>query len=235
MATYVDEHASRPGRNTVAEEYLVRIYVLLRESQPIVGARLAERLNVSPPAITQALRRMTRDGLVVQDRGNDVRLTDAGRDIAEAILRRHYLLERLLVDELGYNWAEVDEEADRLAHALSLQLEKHLFEWLGRPATCPHGNPFPGSPDEQKLIHARTLASVQAGETVTVLRVTEEGEEHMDLMYLLLEHQLLPGAVAQVVSVDEESKKVVLATPSGVAELPANRAVFVRVADPQTP
>ena len=221
-------------RTPAIGEYLVRVYTLLRERSPVVGVRLAERMNVSPPSVTQALRRMARDGLVEQDRSRGVQLTDRGRGIAEATVRRHYLLERLLVDQLGYNWADADDEAAKLEQSLSPQLEEHLFEQLGRPATCPHGNPFPGSPDEERLLFSRTLASALPGERVSVVRVTEEGEEDPELMHFLLEHRLFPEARIAIVSADERTETVKLEAPSGLVDMTLHHAEMVRVSDPDS-
>ncbi|MBI4312971.1 MAG: metal-dependent transcriptional regulator [Chloroflexi bacterium] len=219
-------------RTPAVGEYLVRIYVQLREGRRVVGARLAEAMGVSPPAVTQALRRMTRDGLASQENEAGVQLTATGKAMAEATLRRHYLLERMLVDELGYNWAEVDNEADRMEHALSPELERYLYERLGRPTTCPHGNPFPGSADEQMLIKARTLAAARPGERVLMLRVTEEGEEEPELMHLLHGCGFLPHTRGRVLSVDQAKKTVCVEAPLGTMEAPLGLAQYVRVSEP---
>ena len=221
-----------PRRTPAMAEYLVHIYVQLREGKRLVGARLAEEIGVSPPAVTQAVRRMARDGLVTQEYDFGVQLTAKGRAMAEATLRRHYLLERLLVDQLGYNWAEADREADRLEHSLSPQLEQHLYERLGRPATCPHGNPFPGSPQERMLIEARTLASAQAGERITMLRVTEEGEKKPELMQLLLEGGFLPHTQGRVVLVDASTRMLRLEGPQKTVDILLALAELVRVSEP---
>ncbi|MBI4338493.1 MAG: metal-dependent transcriptional regulator [Chloroflexi bacterium] len=230
-----DQPAPSPSslrRSPAAGEYLVRIYIKLRERKRIVGARLAESMGVSPPAVTQALRRMTRDGLLDQESDVGVRLTEKGRALAEGTLRRHYLLERMLVDQLGYSWATVDEEAHRMEHSLSPQLEEFLYERLGRPATCPHGNPFPGSPAEAALIQSRTLASASRGEKVTMLRVTEDGEEQPVLMHRLLECGFLPGVRGTVVTTNKNAGTMRLRAPKGTVELPMALAEYVRVSEP---
>ena len=210
--------------------------MLLREGRPVIGARIAERMGVSPPAVTQAMRRLAQHGLAVLDPDDGLRLTPRGRDQAERTIRRHYLLERLLVDELGFDWVDVDEEADRLEHSLSPRLEAHLFERLGRPTTCPHGNPFPGSRDERRLLDARRLSEVEEGAVTTILRITEEAEENSDLMRLLHSNRLLPGTAVKLAQVTDE--ELVLERPgepddTGMVTISQDLARFVRVDEPE--
>jgi len=223
---------STSRRSPAVGEYLVQLYILLREGKPVVGARLAERMHVSPPAVTQALRRLARDGLVMVERRHGARLTAEGQRLAETTLRRHYLVERLLVDVLGLNWAEVHEEADRIEHALSPQLEEHLFQRLGRPTTCPHGNPLPGVPEEKRLIHARALADAKQGEEVTLLRVTEEAEQDIELMRFLLEHRLFPGTQLAIVHLGPTSDTLTLRVSEGELQVPLPYARKLRISGP---
>lgn len=215
-------------RMPAVHEYLMNLYILMRENRRVVGTRLAERMGVSPPAVTQALRRLQRLGLVERGPNGEVSLTEEGRRRAEAILRRHFLIERLLVDVLGYDWALADREASRLEHALSPELEAFLYERLGRPQTCPHGNPFPGSPEEQARVQAPSLDRVPPGHRVRLLRVVETAEENLELMYFLREHRLLPGTEAAVLHRGED--RLLLAGPAGPVEVPLAYAREVRVA-----
>lgn len=189
--------------SATANEYLSQIYLLLRERRRIVGARIAERMGVSAAAVSQGLKRLEQNGLVILDPDDGVILTTGGKEQAERTIRRHYLLERLLVDELGFDWVEVDEEADKLEHSLSPRLEEHLFERLGRPTTCPHGNPFPGSTDERKLLDAPRLSEVSAGEHTVIVRITEEAEENDELMRRLDQDRLVPGTKITVINVSD--------------------------------
>ncbi|MCY4376911.1 MAG: metal-dependent transcriptional regulator [Spirochaetaceae bacterium] len=215
--------------SATANEYLIQTYLMLRERRPVVGARIAERIGVSAAAVSQALKRLEQRKLLVLDPDDGVQLTRRGARQAERTIRRHYLLERLLVDELGFDWVDVDEEADKLEHSLSPRLEEHLFERLGRPTTCPHGNPFPGSPDERRLLDAPRLTTVHAGERTSILRITEEAEENEELMRRLDQDQLVPGTPITVSSISEA--EVVFrkdATGQEVA-LPTGYARYVRV------
>ena len=108
------------------------------------SARLADWLSVSRPTVTVALRRMTRDGMVRLDAHKEIELTARGDQAAAAIVRRHRIMERWLTDVLGLDWVTADTEAERLEHAVSQVVEETLYRSLGRPKTCPHGNPIPG-------------------------------------------------------------------------------------------
>src|SRR5205085_2245928 len=123
-----------------------------RDGYTVIAARLAERLNVSPPTVTATLQRMQRDGLIEHGPRKEILLTDEGRQAAEDIVRRHALAERLLTDLLKMPWHESHEEAHGVEHALSPNIEARLLQALGNPSTCPPGNPIPSpgplAPDE---------------------------------------------------------------------------------------
>src|SRR5438552_1040335 len=125
------------------------------EGETVRSARLADWLGVSRPTVTVALRRMVRDGMVRLNGRKEIELTPRGEREAAAIVRRHRVMERWLTDVLGLDWVAADEEAARLEHAVSEVVEERLWEALGRPQACPHGNPIPGRSegrsDEQRL------------------------------------------------------------------------------------
>ena len=122
------------------EDYLKAIAEAEAEGQPVIGARLAHWLSVTPPAVTFAVKRLTKDGLVSLGKNSEIRLTSEGRKIAEATITRHHLIERMLFEIFDMPWHEVHEEAERLEHAVSPVFEKKLLEKLGQNDTCPHGN-----------------------------------------------------------------------------------------------
>lgn len=218
--------------SSVQGEYLIRVYTTLREGSRVVGSRLAERLGVSASAVTQAFQRMERQGLAVVDQDWGVQLTPKGRSIAESIIRRHYLIERLLVDTLGFDWADADDEAERLEHALSPKLELYLFESLGKPTTCPHGNPFPGSPNEERLLGARKLTETRIGETVKILRITEEGEDDGELLRFAHDQSLLPGRPVSVEDIDLRAGHLTLGSGENEVLIPVRWAQCIRVSGP---
>src|SRR4029077_13852988 len=150
------------GPSEVVSHYLEAIYYIWNEGEAVRSARLADWLGVSRPTVTVALRRMSRDGMVRLNARKEIELTARGRRMAEAIVRRHRIMERWLTDGLGLDWVTADEEAARLEHAVSDVVEKRLYEVLGRPATCPHGNPIPGyseaAPNELRLTNVRAGA-----------------------------------------------------------------------------
>jgi DtxR family Mn-dependent transcriptional regulator len=185
-----------PGRlpppTASVEDYLEGIYDLTGSGGPVIGARLARHLKVSPPAVTEALQRMARAGYLRLGAGKQIVLTRRGLGVAEAMARRHRLLERWLTDVLGLDWMEAHEEAHRLEHALSPRVEDRLAESLGMPTTCPHGNPIPGMPSAPG---PRTFPLDRApeGTTVTVARITEEAEADRKLLEHLWRTGVRPG------------------------------------------
>lgn len=176
----------------VVEDYLQILHYMSRDGIPLIAARLAERLNVTPPTVTATLQRMERDGLVVHGPRKEIQFTDHGRKVAEDIVRRHALAERLLTDLLKMPWHESHEEAHGVEHAMTPKLEAQLLAALGNPTTCPHGNPIPGlgtlNPDEFPLDRAQT------GDELIIQRITEEAEVDLQLMRYLQEHGVAPGA-----------------------------------------
>lgn len=191
----------------MVSRYLEAVYYMWAEGEPLRSARLADWLGVSRPTVTVALRRMTRDGLVRLTGRKEIELTDQGRVVAESIVRRHRIMERWLTDGLGFDWVTADEEAARLEHAVSEVVEQRLFEKLGRPRTCPHGNPIPGhseaAPNEVRL---STLA---AGTRATVTRVSEVAEREAPLLLgYLHERNLTPGRAIEILEVDAVGRTV---------------------------
>lgn len=194
-----------------SEEYLEAIYVLTVEGEPCTGARIAEYLGVSPVSVHRALNRLERDGLV-RRRQPKVQLTDAGWAMAEAVVRRHRLAERWLADTLGLDWVEAHKEAGRLEHALSPKVEQALWEDLGRPSTCPHGNPIPGL--SGPVTPAERLTRAGPGPH-RIERIFEQLEGLEERLAFLGRHGLVPGAVIRVL--DTSADTLAIQVEHGVA------------------
>src|SRR3972149_6856106 len=146
------------------EDYLQLIYTMRSEGKPIIAARIKERRSVSAPTAWATLKRMERDGLVRLDRNHEIELSPKGQQLAESIIRRHMLAERLLTDILKLEWAEVHDEAHKIEHAISPIVERQILTILNNPQTCPHGNPIPGVPP-----HVDEVAVANATITVSLL------------------------------------------------------------------
>src|SRR5512134_688134 len=174
------------------QDYLGAIYDLAGTDKPVIGARLARHMHVSAPSITEALRRMQKDGYIRLGGRKEIRLTTKGLGIAETMARRHRLIERWLTDVLGLDWSRAHDEAHRLEHALSPVVEERLAETLGMPSTCPHGNPIPGMP-AQEARHPIPLSETAAGQVLAVDRITEEAEADRQLLHFLWENGVRPG------------------------------------------
>jgi DtxR family transcriptional regulator, Mn-dependent transcriptional regulator len=177
------------------EEYLEAIYTMAGEGRPVIGARLAESLGVSPPTVTSTVQRMRRDGLVDVADDKEIRLSTSGEQAVERLIRRHRLAERLLVDVLGMPWYDVHDDACRLEHAISSHVEERLAAFLGEPATCPHGNPIPGSSSGRAEIH---LPAARPGIPLVLRRVAKRAEAESGLLRYLDEHDLRPGVVFSI-------------------------------------
>src|SRR6266480_7820490 len=122
------------------EDYLKAILEAESEGESVISATLAHWLSVSPPAVTMAVRRLKRDGLVRVKVKGGIRLTAAGRKIAGKLALRHHLIERMLAELFGMEWWKVHDEAERLEHAVSPDFEAKLLAKLGSSGACPHGN-----------------------------------------------------------------------------------------------
>jgi DtxR family Mn-dependent transcriptional regulator len=177
------------------EAYLEAIYGMEEDGVPAIRARLAERVGHSRPTVTEMVRRLVAEGYV-EGRGRSLALTSEGRRRAESVVRKHRLAERLLTDVIGLGWDKAHLEAGRWEHVISDEVEARLVALLGDPATCPHGNPIPGSAAPSRRL--RPLAVAPTGQTVRVERVVEALELDAATLSWLGAHGLKPGAVAHV-------------------------------------
>lgn len=216
------------------QDYLGAIYDLAGSEKPVIGARLARYMNLSAPSITEALRRMQKDGYVRMGGKKQIRLTSKGLGIAETMARRHRLLERWLTDVLGLDWARAHDEAHRLEHALSPVVEEKLAQLLGMPSTCPHGNPIPGMPAPEAH-HPIPLSQAVAGQNLVVDRITEEAEADRQLLRFLWESGVRPGVRLTVSDVAPYAGTISVLLDGRTVTMGLAAANKIWVYDPQRP
>jgi DtxR family transcriptional regulator, iron-dependent repressor len=210
---------------TVAEEeYLQTMFWLEEAGLQINGANIARAMQLSPPTVHEMIGRLEGDGYVERADDKSLTFTDRGRGEAEAIVRRHRLIERFLTDVLGIPWDEVHEEAERLEHAMSPVLEKRMLAAIGDAKTCPHGHPIVEGAREEGVL----LADVQPGADVVILRFENEAEE---ILHYLKSTGLHPGLSGTLESSGAE--EVVVASDDGKHAVSKSVAETVSVrADP---
>lgn len=210
------------------EEYLETIYELEEAGIVPMRARIVERLGVSAPSVSETVKRLEREGyLTLEPASKAMVLTDTGRKYATDMVRRHRLAERLLVDVLHVPWHQVHDEACRLEHAISDNLERHLVALLDDPSTCPHGNPIPGSARPAAVAPTIALADAPAGRATEVRRIDEQLEADPAGLLLLEEAALTPGGSLTVLAASDDG--VTVRTANGDVTVPANVAALVYV------
>jgi DtxR family Mn-dependent transcriptional regulator len=206
----------RGATTEAAADYLMTIRYMHAEGQPVIAARLAERMSVSPATVSEMVNRLVREGhLVVEEPTRQLVLTDVGRKAAERTFRRHALAEWLLTEVIGLGWAEADEEAHHLQHALSDRVTDKIDDLLGSPPTCPHGNPIPRDGRTAERPEGIRMSDAPAGGVLTVLRVTEEAEEDARLLTFLEANGVRPGNRFSVEEVAEHIGTMTLRRADG--------------------
>jgi DtxR family Mn-dependent transcriptional regulator len=152
----------------------------------MTGANVARAMQLSAPTVHEMVGRLERDGYITRDRGRTIAFTASGAEHAAQIVRRHRLIERFLTDVLGVPWDEVHEEAERLEHAMSPNLEERMLAAIGGANTCPHGHPLVAG----ARLDGVPLADVEIGAAVQVLRFENEAES---VLHYLRDAGLEPG------------------------------------------
>jgi len=176
------------------EDYLKAIYQLEQEEPKagsVTGQRIAERLGVASPSVTNMIKRLSELGLVEHERYRGVELSDTGERIALEVVRHHRLLERYLVEALVYGWDEVHDEAERLEHHISEALEARMAAALGDPTVDPHGDPIPHLDGSVAGADTRKLVDLAPGDVAVVRRVSDQDPERLRYLEQL---GLRPGA-----------------------------------------
>jgi DtxR family Mn-dependent transcriptional regulator len=195
-----------PEFHPAFEEYCETIFELREDDMDVIQARIAERMGVSRPSVSEMVKRMESQGLV-EGSGGSIALTADGVRLAERVVRRHRLAERFLTDMLGLSWADAHKEAGKWEHVISEPVESAINRVLGDPTTCPHGNPIPGS--DYTAPPAVPLADVAVGQPFTVSRIPEELEFTPGLLEYLEEAAVLPGRAGTITAASPDGTTTV--------------------------
>jgi len=208
------------------EEYTETIYELAEDDIVVIQARIAERLEVSRPAVSEMIRRMESEGLVEINDSGVISLTTSGLKLATTIVRRHRLAERFLTDVLDLSWTAAHHEAGRWEHVISPVVEEAMLRVLDDPTTCPHGNPIPGS-DYEEPSNAITLSQVEQGGNFEVVRIPEELEFQPGQLEFLEASGIMPGRIGTLLSIAPDGTATVSVdgNPVGVGGETVSRIV----------
>lgn len=193
------------------EMYLKTIFELEEEGIVPLRARIAERLHQSGPTVSQTVARMERDGLLHVDEDRHLELSEKGRMLATRVMRKHRLVERLLVDVVRLDWELVHNEACRWEHVISEAVERRLVDLLHEPATDPYGNPIPGLAELDSTVKVEDFragvatlrqASKTGGEQVTIRHIGEPLQVDEKLLATLRHAELTPGQTARATTIE---------------------------------
>jgi DtxR family Mn-dependent transcriptional regulator len=196
-----------PEFHPAFEEYCEAIFELREDDVDVIQARIADRLMVSRPAVSEMIKRMEAEGLVAIDH-NAITLTKDGQRLAERVVRRHRLAERFLTDILELSWADAHTEAGKWEHIISEPVEAAIVRVLGNPTTCPHGNPIPGA--DYHAPAAVPLAEVGVGGGFTVTRIPEELEFTPGLLEFLEDADVVPGRTGTITAASPDGTTTVV-------------------------
>ncbi|HCH80417.1 MAG TPA: metal-dependent transcriptional regulator [Acidimicrobiaceae bacterium] len=194
-----------PEWHPALEEYCETIYELGEDDLDVIQARIAERMEVSRPAVSEMVKRLEAEGLI--EAGRKISLTEKGTHLAETVVRRHRLAECFLTDILGLSWADAHQEAGKWEHIISPTVEKAMTARLNDPTTCPHGNPIPGSGYEAPALVA--LDSIEVGNDFIVHRIPEELEFTEGMLDFLEQASIRPGSVGTVTAMSPDGTATV--------------------------
>ena len=187
--------------NPALKEYLEAIYELGEEGQKILQARIGERLGLAAATVSEGVKRVVAEGYVTIAPSREIALTEEGRTIAEALVRRHRLAERMLTDILGMPWHLCHEQAEDWEKVMTPEVEEAILSKLEGEPTCPHGNPIPGTESAIPWSDLKSVAAMTAGETGRLTRLLEDVELDHDVLQFLEEHRLMPGHDLLVVEI----------------------------------
>jgi DtxR family Mn-dependent transcriptional regulator len=187
--------------NPASKEYLEAIYELEEEGQRILQARIGERLHLAPATVSEGIKRLVADGYVVVGPDRVLALTEGGRPVAETLVRRHRLAERMLTDILGIPWHLCHHLAEDWEKVMTPEVENAILAKIEGDPTCPHGNPIPGAESAIPWSDLKAVASMAPGDSGTLKRLLEDVELDGEVMKYLEDHKLMPGQDLTLVEV----------------------------------
>jgi DtxR family Mn-dependent transcriptional regulator len=191
-----------------SKQYLEAIYELGEEDQKVLQARIGDRLGLAAATVSEGVKRLVADGLVTVEADRELALTKEGRRLAETLVRRHRLAERMLVDILGIPWHLCHEQAEDWEKVMTPEVELAILDKLTGPATCPHGNPIPGADTPVPWSELRAVAAMETGERGRLTRLLEDVELDHDVLKYLEDHRLMPGADLALVEVAPDGTRI---------------------------
>lgn len=194
--------------NPASKEYLEAVYELEEEGQRILQARIGERLGLAPATVSEGVKRLAGEGYVTVAGGRDIALTASGRIVAETLVRRHRLAERMLVDILGIPWHLCHHQAEDWEKVMTPEVEVAILAQLEGEPTCPHGNPIPGAKSAIPWSELRPLSSLAIGQGGRLTRLLEDVELDGDVLKFLEEHGLTPGHDVSLVDIAPDGTRM---------------------------
>ena len=212
--------------NETIEMYLKTIAELGDGRSPVVIARVAERLGVTPVSANEMMKRLVEQGLVLHEKYKGVMLTENGRYIASNVMRRQRLWECFLVEHLHLDWAGVYEMACRLEHATSNVLAEALSAYLDHPTVCPHGRPIPRSDGTLPKERGRPLTDLRVGESGCIDSIQPTTT---DIFAYLNRHHIVPEAPFTVAEIAPMEGPILLNMKNGQVALGRTMAELVLV------
>lgn len=193
--------------NPASQEYLEAIYELEEEGHRVLQARIGERLGLAPATVSEGVKRLIAEGYVSLEGPRTIVLTDQGRTLAEALVRRHRLAERMLTDILGIPWHLCHEQAEDWEKVMTPEVERAIIEKLDGELTCPHGNPIPGAASRVPWSDLKPVAEMAAGEKGRLTRLLEDVELDGEVLKYLEDHSLMPGHDLEVVDIGPDGTR----------------------------
>jgi DtxR family transcriptional regulator, Mn-dependent transcriptional regulator len=187
--------------NPASKEYLEAVYELGEEGRRAFQARISKRLGLAPATVSEGVKRLVADGYVTVKSSRDLVLTDEGRTIAETLVRRHRLAERMITDILGLPWHLCHEQAEDWEKVMTPQIEEAILAKLEGDHTCPHGNPIPGTTSAVPWAALKPVAAMETGQSGRLTRLLEDIELDHDVLIYLERHNLMPGHVLTLLEV----------------------------------